>query len=58
VEPATLVRSAGVDSVQVVDLDGGGDIAAALEEGVQAEGVAVVIARGACVRRESPTTET
>jgi indolepyruvate ferredoxin oxidoreductase alpha subunit len=48
VDLAALARAAGAQSVQVVDLDRGEDIQAALEAGFSADGVTVVIARGRC----------
>jgi indolepyruvate ferredoxin oxidoreductase alpha subunit len=57
VDLAALARAAGAGTVQVVDLDRVGDqvgrddeIRAAIEAGVSYDGVAVVIARGECVR--------
>jgi indolepyruvate ferredoxin oxidoreductase alpha subunit len=50
VDLAALARAAGAGSVQVVDVDQGQDLRAALESGLDWEGVAVVIARGQCVR--------
>jgi indolepyruvate ferredoxin oxidoreductase alpha subunit len=50
VDLAALAREAGADMVQVVDLDHGGDIRAAIEMGMDFDGVAVVIARGQCPR--------
>ena len=44
-----LAREAGAHMVQVVDLDQGGNISAAIERGFHSEGVSVVIARGRCV---------
>ena len=38
--------------VHVVDLDRGEDVGAAIEAGLRAEQVAVVIARGQCLRWE------
>lgn len=49
---AALVRACGVEDVRIVDIDRGDDIRAAVEAGLQAEGVAVVIARGRCRRWE------
>jgi len=48
VELAALAREAGAGSIQIVDLDQGGDIHAALESGIEYDGTAVVIARGQC----------
>ena len=48
VDLATLARAAGAGVVRVIDLDRGDDVRAAVEEGVSAEGVAVIIARGGC----------
>jgi indolepyruvate ferredoxin oxidoreductase alpha subunit len=48
VDLATLACAAGARVVRVVDLDRGDDVRAAIEEGMSAEGVAVVIARGGC----------
>jgi indolepyruvate ferredoxin oxidoreductase alpha subunit len=57
VDLAGLARAAGAGMVRVVDLDRVGDpadrdddIRAAVEAGIDLDGVAVVIARGACVR--------
>jgi indolepyruvate ferredoxin oxidoreductase alpha subunit len=57
VDLAALARAAGADMVQVVDLDRVGnqvvrdnDLRAAIEAGIDLDGVAVVIARGECVR--------
>jgi indolepyruvate ferredoxin oxidoreductase alpha subunit len=50
VDLAALAREAGAGIVQVVDLDHGGDIRAAIAMGVDFDGVAVVIARGQCPR--------
>jgi len=57
VDLAALARDAGAGMVRVVDLDRVGDqvdrdknIRAAIEAGVRLDGVAVVIARGGCVR--------
>jgi indolepyruvate ferredoxin oxidoreductase alpha subunit len=57
VDLAALARDAGAGMVRVVDLDRVGDqvdrdndIRAAIEAGVGLDGVAVVIARGGCVR--------
>ena len=50
VDLAALVQACGVEDVRVADIDRGDDIRAAVEAGLQAEGVAVVIARGRCVR--------
>jgi indolepyruvate ferredoxin oxidoreductase alpha subunit len=48
VELASLARAAGAGMVQVVNLDGGGDVHAAIARGMNFDGVAVVIARGEC----------
>jgi len=50
VDLAALARQAGVDMVQVIDLDRDEDIRAAIEMGIDFDGVAVVIARGRCPR--------
>jgi TPP-dependent indolepyruvate ferredoxin oxidoreductase alpha subunit len=50
VDLAALARAAGADTVRVVDLDRGEDIRSAIEEGMNCDGMAVVIARGRCVR--------
>jgi indolepyruvate ferredoxin oxidoreductase alpha subunit len=50
VDLAGLAREAGADMVQVVDLDHGEDIRPAIEMGMSADGMAVVIARGQCPR--------
>jgi len=50
VDLAALVRACGVEAVRIADIDCGDDIRAAVEAGLQAEGVAVVIARGKCPR--------
>jgi indolepyruvate ferredoxin oxidoreductase alpha subunit len=50
VDLAALARVAGAGEVRVVDLDRGEDIRAALEMGMDFDGVAVVIARGQCPR--------
>lgn len=55
VDLAALARAAGVERVQVVDLDRGEDIRATIEDGLRAEEVAVVIARGRCPRWEAET---
>jgi indolepyruvate ferredoxin oxidoreductase alpha subunit len=47
---AGLTREAGAGMVRVVDLDRGEDIQGAIEEGMNHDGVAVVIARGQCPR--------
>jgi len=52
VDIAALVRACGVDKVQIANIDHGDDICAAVEAGLQAEGVTVVIARGQCHRWE------
>ncbi len=48
VDLAALVRAAGVDTVRVVDAFDAGAVRSALEEGLAAEDVAVVIAKGDC----------
>jgi indolepyruvate ferredoxin oxidoreductase alpha subunit len=53
VDLAALARAAGAQTVQVVDLDRGEDIQAALEAGFSADDVAVVIARGRCPHWEA-----
>ncbi|MBN2390275.1 MAG: hypothetical protein JXR84_06115 [Anaerolineae bacterium] len=50
VELAALVRACGVEDVRIADIDCGDDIRAAVAAGLQAEDVAVVIARGKCPR--------
>jgi indolepyruvate ferredoxin oxidoreductase alpha subunit len=50
VDLAALAREAGVGMVQVVDLDRDEDIRAAVETGMDFDGVAVVVARGQCPR--------
>ena len=50
VDLVTLAREAGADMVQVVDLDRDEDIRSAIEMGMDFDGVAVVIARGRCLR--------
>jgi indolepyruvate ferredoxin oxidoreductase alpha subunit len=57
VDLAALARAAGAGMVRVVDLDRVGDrvgrdknIRAAIEAGIDLDGVAVVIAHGECVR--------
>jgi len=50
VDLAALACEAGAAMVQVVDLDRGEDIRAAIEKGMHFDGVAVVIARGRCPR--------
>ena len=50
VDLAALASEAGADMVQVVDLDHDEDIRAAIEMGMDFDGVAVVIARGQCPR--------
>ncbi|MGC9395608.1 MAG: thiamine pyrophosphate-dependent enzyme [Anaerolineae bacterium] len=52
VDLAALVRACGVEDVFVADIDRGDDICPAVEAGLQAEGVAVVIACGKCRRWE------
>jgi indolepyruvate ferredoxin oxidoreductase alpha subunit len=49
VDLAALACAAGAGLVQVVDVDRGEDLRAALESGLDWEGVAVVIACGQCV---------
>lgn len=49
VDVVALARDTGVDRIHVVDLDQGEDIRAAIEEGIQFEGVAVLIVRGQCI---------
>jgi indolepyruvate ferredoxin oxidoreductase alpha subunit len=50
VDLAALAREAGADMVQVVDLDHDEDIRAAIEMGMDFDGLAVVVARGRCPR--------
>jgi indolepyruvate ferredoxin oxidoreductase alpha subunit len=50
VDLAGLAREAGVDRVQVVDLDRGEEVRPAIESGMRVDGVSVVIARGQCPR--------
>ena len=50
IDLAGLVREAGVEMVQVVDVDGRTDIRSAIQAGMEYDGVAVVIARGECVQ--------
>ncbi len=50
VDLAALVRACGVADVRVADIDRGDDIRAAVEAGLQANGVAAIIARGKCPR--------
>jgi len=50
VDLAALAREAGAGKVRLVDLDHGEDIRAAIEMGMDFDGVAVVIARGRCLR--------
>jgi indolepyruvate ferredoxin oxidoreductase alpha subunit len=50
VDVAALARDAGAGLVEVVDLDQGEDVHAALARGVDFEGVAVLIARGQCIK--------
>ena len=50
VDLASLARAAGAGKVQVIDLDRGRDIRAAIQEGIGFDGVAVVIAHGRCPR--------
>ena len=47
---AALAREAGAGEVYVVDLDRGEDVRAAIEMGMNYDGVAVVVARGQCPR--------
>ena len=47
---AALAREAGAGLVRVVDLDSGDDVRAAIETGLNFDGMAVVIARGRCLR--------
>ena len=47
---AALAREAGAGLVRVVDLDSGDDVRAAIETGLNFDGIAVVIARGRCPR--------
>ncbi len=48
VDLAALAREAGAGAVQVIDLDRGEDVRAAIEAGVGSDAVAVVVARGRC----------
>ena len=50
VDLAALAREAGAGMVQVLDLDRDEDIRAAIEIGMDFDGVAVIIARGRCPR--------
>ncbi|MFQ6100375.1 MAG: thiamine pyrophosphate-dependent enzyme [Anaerolineae bacterium] len=50
VDLAALAREAGAGEVRVVDLDRGKDVRAAIEAGMHFDGLAVVIARGRCIR--------
>jgi indolepyruvate ferredoxin oxidoreductase alpha subunit len=50
VDLAALMRACGVENVRIADIDRGDDIRAAVEAGIQADGIAVVIARGKCPR--------
>ncbi len=50
VDLAALAREGGAGMVRVVDLDGGEDICDPVEKGIDFDGLAVVIARGQCVR--------
>ena len=50
VDLAALAREAGAGMVRLVDLDRSEDIRTAIEMGMGFDGVAVVIARGRCVR--------
>jgi indolepyruvate ferredoxin oxidoreductase alpha subunit len=45
----TLSHGAGADAVRVVNLDRGEDIGAAIIEGIDLDGLAVIVARGQCV---------
>ena len=47
---AAVALSAGAKLVHVVDLDRGDDMQAPVGEALQAETLAVIIARGRCVR--------
>jgi indolepyruvate ferredoxin oxidoreductase alpha subunit len=49
VDIEALARGTGAGMIHVVDLDHGDDIRAAIEEGIQFEGVAVLIVRGRCI---------
>jgi indolepyruvate ferredoxin oxidoreductase alpha subunit len=49
IDLASLARESGAMKVQAVDIDRGQDIRGAIEEGINTNGVAVVIARGKCV---------
>jgi indolepyruvate ferredoxin oxidoreductase alpha subunit len=49
VDLEALAREAGAHTVQVIDLDRGENIHAAIEQGFHSEGISVVIARGRCV---------
>jgi indolepyruvate ferredoxin oxidoreductase alpha subunit len=50
VDLEALVREARVQMLQIVDIDRGEDIEVAIEQGLHSDGIAVVIARGRCVR--------
>ncbi len=50
VDVAALARDTGAGLVEVVDLDQGEDVQAALARGVDCEGLAVLIARGQCIK--------
>ena len=50
VDLAALARQAGARLVKVVDLDRGDDARPAIETGLKAKGVSVIIARGECRR--------
>ncbi|MCP4543908.1 MAG: hypothetical protein GY832_42885 [Chloroflexi bacterium] len=50
VELAALVRAASVGDMRAVDLDRGDDVQAAIEAGINFNGLSVVIARGQCPR--------
>jgi indolepyruvate ferredoxin oxidoreductase alpha subunit len=49
VELEALARDAGAGTVHLVNLDQGGNIQEAIDEGIGFDGLAVIIARGACV---------
>jgi indolepyruvate ferredoxin oxidoreductase alpha subunit len=50
VDLAVLARAAGARTVSVVDLDAGQDVRSPIGSGLDADGLAVVIARGQCVK--------
>jgi len=52
VDLASLAKAAGAESVHVVDLDRAEDIRTPVLEALQAETLAVIIARGRCVRQD------